>query len=247
MLRANSTELAIGEIPRVIGTLSAFSQNSSHKSGSSQFPCDIVEVRLDQIADQTNWLEQCQQIEQSGPPVILTIRHQAEGGAWGEPEEHRVKLFEQALTRLSCVDVEFKSEIASSVSQVARGLNKACIMSFHDFEKTPNFEELRSVVSEAEKLGSIVKISTMIKSEKDLETLAALLSAPRNAPLCVIGMGAKGTHTRISFAAMGSCLTYGYLDRPMAPGQISALNLVEALRKTLPKYNDDFVSRKQTL
>ena len=245
LLRANSTELAVGDIPRVVGTLSSFSQTVPSKI--QEIFCDIVEVRLDQIPDRTDWLERCQEIEKIGIPVILTLRLQAEGGGWTDSEEPRLKLFERALTGLSCVDVEFNSKIALSVSQLARRLNKACIVSFHDFEKTPDLERLQSVVAEAEKLGSVVKISTMVKTDRDIECLRTLLASPRKVPLCVIGMGAEGANTRVSFAALGSCLTYGYLDRSMAPGQISAPNLVEALRKTIPKYDKDFVLRKQRL
>jgi len=51
--------------------------------------------------------------------------------------------------------------------------------------------------------------------------------------LCVIGMGRAWSETRIEFATLGSCLTYGYLDKPAAPGQISAAELVRRLRRAL--------------
>ena len=70
----------------------------------------------------------------------------------------------------------------------------------------------------------------MARSEADLETLRTLLLSDWQTPLCVIGMGDLGASTRISFAKMGSCLTYGYLDRPMAPGQISAAALAEKIK-----------------
>jgi len=47
----------------------------------------------------------------------------------------------------------------------------------------------------------------------------------------VIGMGEAWKQTRLSFPKLGSCLTYGYLDKPTAPGQESAAELVRQLRE----------------
>ena len=49
--------------------------------------------------------------------------------------------------------------------------------------------------------------------------------------LCVIGMGPDWAHTRVLFPQLGSCLTYGYLDKPTAPGQFSAAELTEKLQQ----------------
>jgi 3-dehydroquinate dehydratase-1 len=69
----------------------------------------------------------------------------------------------------------------------------------------------------------------MAKNNDDIATLEKLLGSSLDVPLCVIGMGAFGTKTRITFPAHGSCLTYGYLDAPSAPGQLSAEMLSEQL------------------
>ena len=42
-------------------------------------------------------------------------------------------------------------------------------------------------------------------------------------------MGPLGPQTRIDFPKLGSCLTYGYLDAPVAPGQVSARELMRQL------------------
>jgi len=59
------------------------------------------------------------------------------------------------------------------------------------------------------------------------------LSRRGKQPLCVIGMGNAWKQTRVSFPKLGSCLTYGYLDQPTAPGQVSAAELVRQLREHL--------------
>ena len=234
--------LPIGDIPRVIGTLSTVP--SKLPAAASDIASDIVECRMDLMPAGSEWLACCRAIEALGIPVILTIRHQSEGGKWTRPESERLELFKQGLSHVSLADVELSSEIAPQVSEAARQAGKACIVSFHDFEKTPSLDELRSIVSKARKLASIVKVSTMAETEQDIEMLRTLLVENSGGPLCVIAMGPLGTQTRVSFPTLGSCITYGYLDQPAAPGQLSAAELVRQLRKLLPKYEEDHLRCK---
>src|SRR3989339_1129159 len=74
------------------------------------------------------------------------------------------------------------------------------IGSFHDFEKTPNFDVLEKVIEERLKFGAnIIKIATKINYEFDLEILEKcvekILSLNLN-PI-VLGMGALGKRTRM--------------------------------------------------
>src|SRR5439155_164041 len=125
----------------------------------------------------------------------------------------------KALPSVSAIDVEFRSALAESgLYQDCEAQGKALISSFHDFEETPALEELSIIVSRAQRRASIVKISTMINTASDIKTLEQLLAKKWEVPLCVIGMGPLGTSTRVSFACSGSCLTYGYVDTPSAPG-----------------------------
>jgi len=129
------------------------------------------------------------------------------------------------------------------ILDIARRLKKPIVLSYHNFEKTASVEELSNIVSQAQKRGSVVKISTFIHSPSDVKTLEALLQKKWDIPLCVIGMGPLGSSTRITLACAGSCLTYGYIDAPVAPGQLSARTLVEQLRRMIPAFDDDFIQR----
>jgi len=141
--------------------------------------------------------------------------------------------------------VEFQSELSRPISKLAKENGKACIVSYHDFQKTPPFSKLQAIVNDAQEFASIVKISTMVRQQDDISTLNQLLNQAWEVPVCIIGMGAKGTQTRISFPLAGSCMTYGYLDKPSAPGQLPAKRLFEALRQFNAKYNEDAIGRKQ--
>lgn len=220
--------VVVGQAPRVVGTLCSLPDNTG--SLLKQTGCDVVELRVDQMPLGTDWIKICKLIQSKAVPVIITIRHESEGGKWSDSEQRRLELLEEALPHVSAVDVEFKSEIAVQVAQAAKHLGNASIISFHDFARTPPLAELQSVVSKAQTFASIVKITTMIHATADLEILHQLLASEWSVPLCVMGMGELGAQNRVALAVAGSCLIYGYLDKPMAPGQPSASDLVRQLR-----------------
>ena len=132
--------------------------------------------------------------------------------------------------------MELKSKIVKQVCAMAKRRRKCCIVSFHDFKKTPPLSKLKRIAQTAERLGSVVKIVTMLHNKADVDTLRRLLSCQWKKPVCVMGMGDMGKETRLLFPTLGSCLTYGYLDKPAAPGQLSAVKLVERLSKLIPGY-----------
>jgi len=209
--------------PMVAGVLSSL-------AGEIPAGGDMVEVRLDKTGRPPGWLERCQAIEAQGRPVLLTVRLRSEGGDWPEDDEGRLKIFEEALAALSAVDVELASAICARVAKLAEKLGKVCLVSHHDFKRTPPLAELESIVERAQQFGAMAKVATMIRSESDVEVLRALLAGKRKRPLCVIGIGEAWTHTRVLFPKLGSCLAYGYLDKPTAPGQVSAGELISQLR-----------------
>ena len=226
LFRTATTALAVGPAPRVVGTLSSLAPKRALAG-------DIVEVRLDKTSLPSDWLKRCAALQSGGRPVLLTVRLRAEGGDWEADDEKRLEIYKQALRELAAADVELRGVISRAVAREATRLKKASVISFHDFEKTPPLRELCAIVEQAHAIGSIAKVSTMIRHENDAEALRSLLRRPWAKPLCVIGMGRAWSETRIEFATLGSCLTYGYLDKPAAPGQISAAELVRRLRRAL--------------
>jgi 3-dehydroquinate dehydratase I len=224
LFRTATTELAVGPAPRVVGTLSTLPPNG-------ELAGDIVEVRLDKMARASDWLKQCAALQAGGTPVLLTVRLRAEGGDWETDDEQRLEIYKEGLRELAAVDVELNSAICRPVAREAARLNKASVISFHDFAKTPPLKDLCEVIEKAHAVGSIAKVSTMITHESDADSLRSLLRRRWEKPICVIGMGQAWSETRIEFATLGSCLTYGYLDKPTAPGQMSAAELVRRLRQ----------------
>jgi 3-dehydroquinate dehydratase-1 len=229
MRTAQFGSLTVGDVPRVIGTISSF-ESLQRFAGGKDHSCDIAEIRVDEIGVETAWLPEARRIEVSGTPVIVTLRSATEGGKSTLPNEQRLGLLRDALSHVSAVDVELKSGLAPKLAALAQNQNKGLLVSFHDFERTPPFGELADLIRDAATHASVVKISTMVRSNADIDVLKQLLAKDWGLPLCVIGMGTLGTPTRTDFPRLGSCLTYGYLDTPVAPGQLSARALLDHLR-----------------
>ncbi len=217
--------LSIGDEPRVVATLSSYEALERFAALRTR-PCEVAEVRLDLIGSEQDWMPLAARIEAGGTPVILTLRAAYEGGKWSGSDEERLEILSRSATAISAMDVELKSSLAPKL----RG-KKPIIVSFHDFARTPNLEELVRVADEALAQGDVAKISTMVQSDADLETLRALLARGWGGPICVIGMGPQGEITRTEFPRAGSCLTYGYFETAAAPGQLPSQKLMAHLRK----------------
>jgi 3-dehydroquinate dehydratase type I len=221
-------KLSIGDTPRVVATLASLDAMVRFRNAKLR-PCDVAEVRLDLIGPNMDWMPLARTIRESGTPIILTLRAAYEGGKWTGSDAERMDILSNAAASASAIDVELKSGLAAKLKQNVALASTPLIVSFHDFARTPPLAELTARMEQALEQGDVAKISTMVQTEADLDTLRALLAKPWSAPVCVIGMGGKGEITRTEFPRAGSCLTYGYFETPVAPGQLSAEALMAHL------------------
>jgi 3-dehydroquinate dehydratase-1 len=229
MHRVAANGLEIGRTsPRVVGTITTracLEDFPRQRRGS----CDIAEVRLDQIGEIPRWAEACRAIEAAGTPVLLTLRSVKEGGKSARTDAQSLQIFREALSCASLLDVELSSGLAGAIKPEADQAGKTLIISFHDFAGTPPRAALEAIIAGGEHFAPIVKLATMIHTDADLAVLDAVLTEPRATLLCLIGMGAKGQITRTAYPARGSCLTYGFLDSVVAPGQLAAAELMRRI------------------
>ena len=165
-------------------------------------------------------------------PWILTVRHPAEGGAGNLSAHARENLFLRLLPGAACVDIELRSMKAMRrVLAEAASRSITVIASFHDFRTTPSSAKLREAAARAADSGAqIFKVATLTKTPRDIARLLELFSGS-SLPLAVMGMGPLGRSSRLLFADCGSVLNYGWLHRPNAPGQWSALELKKMLAR----------------
>lgn len=210
--------LSVGRVPRVVGTISTAGPSGSALSRFA-LQCDIAELRIDLMGTRSNWVETAAACEGLGLPTLLTVRQVAEGGRWQGSEAKRKAVFQKGLDHVSGVDLEAGSHLAAHFAGEVKAAGKAVVLSYHNFDRTPSALELGRVVWSAGEMASIVKITTMVSSIRDLRTFAQLLGEVWAVPVCVMGMGPLGRATRKQLPGLGSCLTYGYLDQAVAPGQ----------------------------
>jgi 3-dehydroquinate dehydratase I len=216
--------------PAVVGTVTDLASVAPGRP----LPCDAVELRLDQLGvDTPGWQVACRRLEQAGMPTILTLRHAAEGGAWHGTGAERLAILAPMLPVASGVDVEIRRDEAAGIRTAAGREDLLLIGSYHDFIGMPDDDALDRVVEQGAAQGvDLVKIAARTESDADVERLRALLTRFPHVPLALVGMGSRGPDSRISLPRAGSCLTYGFLDASVAPGQVAAETLLHALRTT---------------
>lgn len=170
-------------------------------------------------------------------PIILTYRTQAQGGQ-GEMTPVEYATFIVAALRsgfhFTAVDVEYTldSELRDKVIDVAHELSVPVIISYHDFNQTPDVSALIADISKMP--ADVVKIAVMPNKEQDVtDLLQATQAATIQQPLITMSMGAIGQRSRVEGYKFGSELTFATLDGlPVsAPGQVTISELLATWTK----------------
>lgn len=230
--------LELGRVPRVAVS---FTDRSSLEDveRARAAGVDIAEVRIDRFSsfDPEHVRDVLGRF--SGIPTIGTIRTEAEGGRWVGADEDRERLFLEALPWVDAIDVELRSEsILSALRARASEANKLLIVSYHDHRLTPDPHTLERIADDAEKAGAdIVKIATNAGGRDDIRSLATFSLRNRDKNLIVIGMSDYGLLTRLLFPALGSLITYSFIDQPTAPGQLRFVELFDWMRRLYPDFD----------
>ena len=231
-------KLDLGRIPRVVGTTVTRQALAELAAGHRSAHCDVVELRLDLIQPESGapWQEDADLIQANGTPVLVTLRAEFEGGAF-RGDEARLNAFRQAQTCYACIDIESRSAICDSLCASAVEAGKPIIVSYHDFDATPEAAQLFDILERmCQCPNAIPKVATMINRPEDLQVLEAIAATDLGRPKCLIGMGPLGVSSRTDLATRGSSLAYGYLDKSGAPGQIACEEMVRHFKAISPEY-----------
>ncbi|MFD0200791.1 MULTISPECIES: type I 3-dehydroquinate dehydratase [Saccharothrix] len=200
---------------------------------------DVAELRIDRFSrtDVGHVLAQVRAFE--GLPVLATVRSAAEGGGWSGAEEARLELFREVAPLVDAVDVELSSDgIVADVIAAAHAHDALAVVSYHNFDHTPDTSELDRIARAAKEAGAdIVKISTMATKAADLKVLASLLVNAGDTEMIVIAMGEIGTASRIFFPALGSRLTYTFIGHQPTSGQLDYAETSALIGKFYPGYD----------
>ncbi|MCD5409772.1 MAG: type I 3-dehydroquinate dehydratase [Methanocellales archaeon] len=218
--------IEIGDValdsPRIVGVVDSIGA----AIGAEKAGADLLEVRIDLLERGTEVVRFLDDVrEASSLPIIVTNRPEVEGGAFNGSENERISILSTAMDHADAVDVEL-SILGYGIVEKAKEQKSPIIVSHHDFNRTPPDEEIMKMLNNARDVGNFVipKIAVMANSLGDvLRLLRITIEASK--PLCTIAMGALGKHSRVITPLYGSALTYGYVDGPKAPGQLSVSEL----------------------
>lgn len=219
--------------PYVVGSVSDV-ETWRALDGDVKVPCDVVELRVDAfpagIGAGVFAQARCER------PVLVTVRHESEGGLRPMREVERETLASYLLPIASALDWEIaRMHEATDLLLAAKEDGVTLIASAHDFHKTPSLAELREKEQFARSMGAdIVKFAFRLNSYEDIQVGIDLLRGATG-PMAVMGMGPLGAASRLLYAQHGSKLVYGYLgETPTAPGQWSAELCLNALGSLTP-------------
>lgn len=190
--------------------------DSALKTGNKaiKLGADILELRIDYFND-PNSDELQNLIDKLNCKLIATNRMREEGGLFEGSEKERIDILIEIADYVNFIDIELQTEVKYR-SKVIRASN-ASIISYHNFEETPNSIELLKIVEKEKMLGDIAKFAVMPKNIPDTLTVLEVLSQVENT--IGISMGDLGKYTRIVSLLFGSPLTFASVDAKSAPGQ----------------------------
>jgi 3-dehydroquinate dehydratase I len=210
--------------PKVVASVT--SRDDAREAAS--LGADLVEIRVDLVEEDSRTL--VESVYRDGYcPIIITIRPEYEGGKFSGTEDERLKLFTALATYADFIDVELRAPHVEQLAATVRGTDAVPIVSYHDFEGTPPDAEMLAIIDRCLQKGAIAKLAVTPHDMTDvLRLLEVTLVSKR--PVCTIAMGSLGMHSRIVAPVYGSLLTYGYVRRPVAPGQIRVDRLLEGLK-----------------
>jgi 3-dehydroquinate dehydratase-1 len=204
---------------------------------------DLIEWRVDffeGIGNTPLVIELAGNIKQAAGaiPIIFTRRSMNEGGECIALDEDDVVKLYVAACASGCVDI-IDYELSNPAENLARLRNTsrdndvAMIMSYHNFQSTPDAAALTAKFMEAARQGAdIAKVAVMPRIPEDVLTLlGATLQASESCGIPVIGMamGGLGSLSRMVGGVYGSAVTFAVGKSSSAPGQVS----IEDLRTVL--------------
>ena len=171
-------------------------------------------------------------------PILFTFRTANEGGEKAiEPAAYAELNKRAAATGLiDLVDVEAftDDEVVRDIIESAHESGDVVVASNHDFEKTPEKDEIVRRLRKMQELDAdIPKIAVMPQSRKDVLTLLSateeMASEYADRPIITMSMSATGLISRLCGECFGSALTFGAVGKASAPGQMNASDLSEIL------------------
>ena len=239
-------DVRIGEgIPKICAPITGKTREEIMEEAGmlSGSPVDVAEWRADGYEDvfdvqKVREVLKCLRETLEEMPILFTFRTKGEGGEREIDAGNYVSINKAAIASgyIDLADVELFSgdEIVRELIEEAHRLGVKVVLSNHDFEKTPEKDEIVSRLRRMQKLDAdLLKIAVMPGSTRDvLILLEATEEMRRNyadRPLITMSMSQAGVISRLGGEVFGSAVTFGAVGKASAPGQIRAGKLRDVL------------------
>lgn len=194
---------------------------------------EVIELRVDQFSNmEITHIKDCLKlVKDYGMYTLLTVRAGWEGGAVEIPDVERFEIIKNTIQLCDVVDIEYKAEIRDDVIRFVKENKKMVLISYHDFEKTPDVKVIQEYIGDTSKLGAdIIKFAFRANSLQDVADVLCLTNKNRDKNIVAILMGDIGKISRVAGFVFGSVITYTYIGEAFAPGQIESADLIRELQ-----------------
>lgn len=208
----------------------------------SKLRTDCVEWRVDlfeQCMDAHSVVSCLQKLRVAlkGKLLLVTFRTKDEGGEVSLTHQEYLN-FINTVINTNCadlIDIEFftaGNDIHKLIDN-AHSSGVLVVCSSHDFQRTPDENELVSRMVKMQQVGAdLPKIAVMPHDNTDVLTLLAATVDMKNkyfaTPIITISMGKLGVTSRLCGEVFGSAMTFASVGDSSAPGQIN-LDVVNAV------------------
>lgn len=172
-------------------------------------------------------------------PLLMTFRTSNEGGEmsikYDDYAELVIRAAETGYVDMVDVEVFIGTDIVKEIIAGAHNAGVKVIGSNHNFNKTPDKDEIVERLRNMQELGvDIPKIAVMPKGMKDVITLLAATEEMHrefaDRPIVTVSMSEAGVLSRICGEPFGSAITFGAAKNVSAPGQMEVNDLSAAIK-----------------
>lgn len=200
------------------------------------YGADYVEIRFDFL----NLSEMAQAMSISNminKKAVYTLRAPDEGGHFKGSTAQRIAWLKKlAASKPMLLDVELNTiKCNTCLMDYLKAQNVSLLISWHDFEKTPQDAELKRLLYEMRTYSQNIKMVATAQTTVDSLRLLDLYENARELNLIAFAMGDAGVVSRVLCVIIGNApFTYASLEKAISPGQLT----IKQMRKLYDRIND---------
>ncbi|MCE4955815.1 type I 3-dehydroquinate dehydratase [Macrococcoides caseolyticum] len=226
-------------VPKVILTLSDV-QNTDESIIAEAIEYieyfDVIEYRADMIqGDINDYAKEIQVIKEKFPSkqILFTYRTEDLSGKTKISMDHYYALIKAVIEQKLCdiIDLELMmyEDYMDKLLVLARANQILVLISHHEYEFTPRIKDMLAIYERMIHLkADYCKLAVKPHDGKDvLNLMSAVYETKQKCESNIIGIAMEeiGKITRVACGVFGSSMTFGYVGKPVAPGQIHIKDL----------------------